>query len=288
MRLAPPGTVLRLDPAYPPLWRDGTVVQFGLERRVELEVTDAWHDALISRLARGIRADIFDVVAHSLGAPPVHARRYLQAMRPVLLTTPALPPRVHLDHSDGMPFATVHWTRETLKASRLLLAETADRRSVAVALVAGAAASRRFAPYMAEDRAHLPLAFDAGGATIGPLVVPGKTPCLSCRDGHETARDAAWPLLHAQLIDRDSGEISASRIVEAATIAAKLLTTTRPGGVSVRITASGSRSRRRLGFHAECQCRAMRLRSPRESGRGIVPLGPSDATMRAPESRQTA
>lgn len=288
MRLAPSGTVLRLDPAHPPLWRDGTTVQFGLERRVELEVTEAWQDALIARLASGIRAEIFDIVAHSLGAPRVQARNYLQAMRPVLRASRPLPPPVHVVHSEGLPFATVLWTRETLKASRLLLSETATRRCVAVVAVAGAASSRRFASFMAEDRAHIPIAFDAGGATVGPLVVPGTTPCLSCRDGHETAQDAAWPLLHAQLIDRDPGEIAAGRIVEAATIAANLLTTTRPGGVWVRLTASGARSRRTLGFHAECQCRAMRLRSPRESARGIAPLDQIGETTKAPESAPSA
>lgn len=34
---------------------------------------------------------------------------------------------------------------------------------------------------------------------VGPLVVPGRSPCLRCLDLHRSDRDPAWPLLAAQL-----------------------------------------------------------------------------------------
>ena len=34
---------------------------------------------------------------------------------------------------------------------------------------------------------------------VGPLVVPGQTPCLHCLDLHRVDRDSAWPVLSAQL-----------------------------------------------------------------------------------------
>ncbi len=269
-----PGTILRLDPAHQPLWRDATTVQFGLDRRAEVEVSEPWQDALISKLASGIRAERFDVVAHGLGAPRGQARLYLEALRPVLCTARATPPRVYVGSGAGMPVAGMLWTREALSAAGFLLADAEDRLSVAVVAVAGAASARGFAAHLAADRPHLPIAFDAGGTTIGPLVLPGRTPCLSCRDAHEKDRDPAWPLLHAQLIDRDPGQIAPSRIVEAANVAAWLLTTLRPGGVAIRITVDAARSRRRVTFHAECQCRMVRPRSPRGSARAGAPPSP--------------
>jgi hypothetical protein len=34
---------------------------------------------------------------------------------------------------------------------------------------------------------------------VGPLVVPGRTPCLRCLDLHRVDRDRAWPMVSAQL-----------------------------------------------------------------------------------------
>lgn len=47
--------------------------------------------------------------------------------------------------------------------------------------------------------AHLPVRVRDGSGLIGPLVFPGRTSCLSCADLHRSDRDAAWPLLAAQL-----------------------------------------------------------------------------------------
>lgn len=286
MPIASRGTVLRLDPTYPPLWRDGTTVQFGIERRIEVEVSEHWQDALLGRLAVGIRPENFDAVAHSVGAPRHPARAFLQEIRPVLRKQVPTPPRVFVEHNRRIPTTGWLWTREALSAAGLVLSDEANRECVSVCVVAGAAASGQFASLLASDQPHLPIAFDAGGATIGPLVIPGKTPCLSCRDSHERERDAAWPRLMSQLIDHDPGEIAISRIVEAATLAAALLWESRPGGVALRVRLDGSRSRRRYGFHSECQCRSVHLKSPKRSVSEYAPTGPVPMTVQ--ESRRIA
>lgn len=275
MTPARPATILRLDPSHQPLWRDGTRLQFGLDRRAEIEVTEPWQDALLARLARGIPSETFDVVAHSCGAPRRAAHEMLATIRPALRTPRATPPRVHVS-SEQLPATALLWTRETLHAEGLLLTDAADRGSVALVTVRGAAATRAFATLLAEDRAHLPVAFDEGGASIGPLVVPGRTPCLHCRDAAAAEQDPAWPLIHAQMIERDPGEISAARVVEATTIAARMLSDARTGGLWLRISRDGERSRHPLRFHAECQCRS--LRSQPESARVTALHARSSAT----------
>lgn len=46
---------------------------------------------------------------------------------------------------------------------------------------------------------HINVAVREATATIGPFVLPGSTSCLRCLDLHRCDRDAAWPLIAAQL-----------------------------------------------------------------------------------------
>lgn len=46
---------------------------------------------------------------------------------------------------------------------------------------------------------HLPVRVRDGAGIVGPLVIPGRTSCLTCADLHRTDRDPAWPALAAQL-----------------------------------------------------------------------------------------
>ena len=47
--------------------------------------------------------------------------------------------------------------------------------------------------------AHLPVVLDEDRIRVGPLVIPGLTPCLTCLDLHRTDWDRAWPALLPQL-----------------------------------------------------------------------------------------
>lgn len=47
--------------------------------------------------------------------------------------------------------------------------------------------------------AHLPVRVRDGVGLVGPLVIPGVTSCLGCADLHRRDRDAAWPVISAQL-----------------------------------------------------------------------------------------
>ncbi len=46
---------------------------------------------------------------------------------------------------------------------------------------------------------HLPVLIDEDRVRIGPLVRPGRTPCVSCHDLHRADWDPAWPALLPQL-----------------------------------------------------------------------------------------
>jgi len=46
---------------------------------------------------------------------------------------------------------------------------------------------------------HLPVVIDEDRVRLGPLVRPGRTPCVGCHDLHRTDWDGAWPALVLQL-----------------------------------------------------------------------------------------
>ena len=157
-----------------------------------------------------------------------------------------------------------------------------DPRAVGIVLVHGAVAAGHTSGYLRADAAHLPVSFEVGGISIGPLVIPGETPCLACRDSHDRDRDPAWPMLHCQLVGRTDARIPHALVAEAAGGVERLLRA--EGGersVVVRLNADGSRQRSAVTFHAECRCREQSFRSPRESVKPSAVRDPLPATRTA-------
>lgn len=275
-------TITRLDPRYPLLWRDEHTVQFGLESATSIDVTEAWVEPLLRRLRGGIRLSTFDVVAHGVGAPRQAARELLARLRPLLVgEQPAAPP-VWVDGVNVADGRAQERMRQALADEGIADAEVRAPGAVAVVVVEGAAAALQFASYLRDDVPHLPVAFERQAAVVGPLVFPGRTPCLSCRDAHEQQRDPAWPMLHAQLVGRPV-QITAARIAHAAGLAARVLRTPeRSTGVMVRVSPDGWVAWRSVRHHEECPCLERSSRSQPGIAKDSAPLDPRFETTRSP------
>jgi hypothetical protein len=274
-------TITRLDPRYPLLWRDENTVQFGLEATTSIDVTEPWVEPLLRRLRGGIRLSTFDVVAHGAGAPREAARELLARLKPLLVgEQPAAPP-VWVDGVNVADGRAQERMRQALADEGIT--ESGERMpgSVAVVVVEGAAAALQFASYLRDDVPHLPVAFERQAAVVGPLVFPGRTPCLSCRDAHEQQRDPAWPMLHAQLVARPV-EITAARIAHAAGLVARVLRTpARSTGVMVRVSPDGRVAWHSVRHHEECPCLEPSSRSRPGSETDSAPLDRHFETMRS-------
>jgi hypothetical protein len=280
----PKPVLTRLDARYPILWRDASTVQFGLEGIVTLDVGEPWVEPLLTRLRSGIRLSTFDVVAHGVGAPRAAAKKLLSSLRPVLVTDPKSAPPAFVEDVNVSDGRTTERMRQSLADEGIRITGRADADAVAVVVVEGAAAALQFAPYLREDRAHLPVAFEHDAVTVGPLVIPGRTPCLSCRDEHERRRDEAWPILHAQLVGR-TVEVTTARVAGAASLVTRVLRTPVEGaGVMVRVNPDGRRVWRSLRHHEGCPCLGTSCRSQPGSGTAPDPLDPRSTTTRSPES----
>lgn len=290
-----PKTLTRLDPGYPMLWRGADQVQFGLDAVVRVPAAEPWVERLLQAMRRGYRAASFDVVAHGAGAPRDEARRLREALRPVLREDPPAAPPVWVESLNLADSRVETYVRAALADEGVPSCAPGAAGAVAVVLVHGAASARQLNGHLRDDVAHLPVAFEPGTTVVGPLVVPGRTPCLSCRDAHERDRDAAWPLLHAQLIGATSERITVARAAEAARLITRILRPERrvgadafPESRAVRVRPDGTPVWHGVSFHEECRCREPSFRSRPGSEKADVPRALPRATRTRPAFAQPA
>jgi hypothetical protein len=127
--------------------------------------------------------------------------------------------------------------------------------------------------------AHLPVRLRDGTGVVGPLVVPGRSPCLGCVELHRRDRDPGWPSVTAQLLDREGDGDAATAAATAALGVAQVLVVLdgatdgrRPGGTGGRPPvggdppalgatleldlSAGGLLRRPWTAHPECACGA--------------------------------
>jgi hypothetical protein len=126
---------------------------------------------------------------------------------------------------------------------------------------------RRYLPLMGDDLAHLIVARDDDGLLLGPLVIPGRTPCLRCDDLHRAEADASWIATATQLHDLPTPRTPEELELVAALLAADSMrgflsgVDPEPGDartvVRERIT-SPARDRLPVEFQVGCGCRVPR------------------------------
>ncbi len=82
--------------------------------------------------------------------------------------------------------------------------------------------SRRGDELVRQDVPHLAVVVSADRAVVGPLVLPGRTPCLRCLDLHRRDRDPGWPQVVAQLLSAQVRRTSGRAETASATAVAGL------------------------------------------------------------------
>jgi bacteriocin biosynthesis cyclodehydratase domain-containing protein len=91
---------------------------------------------------------------------------------------------------------------------------------------------------MALDIPHLAVAAGGARAVIGPLVIPGRTSCLRCRDLHLADADPSWARVAVQWAARTPGPIAAGLAhLSGAVAAMQVLAVVDAGPATVRTTA---------------------------------------------------
>jgi hypothetical protein len=138
--------------------------------------------------------------------------------------------------------------------------------------------SRRGDDLVRHDVPHLAVVVSPDRVVVGPLVLPGRTPCLRCLDLHRRDRDPGWPQVVAQLLSgqvrRDCGRAETASATAAAGIAALQVLVLLDGhatpasvGRTLELTLpDGLVERRAWRLHPSCGC-ARLPRAPRVGAR---------------------
>lgn len=121
---------------------------------------------------------------------------------------------------------------------------------------------------MAEDRPHVTVTLRERHVEVGPLVLPGLTPCAHCRSLDLTDRDGLWPVMAQEMADwplpapttaaRVQASLEVARAVLEATGVATLgpSSLSGPGWAVCRVDADGTSRLVPLAPHPRCGCGA--------------------------------
>ena len=255
--------MLRLAPSHPPLWRSTTSLQFGSDDVARLDDVAPWQEQLLDALTDGIPDAMLIPLARVHGASAEAAEAFLTRIGAALAPPLRAPEGVRVElPSDLSPTdadAIITGLQGAGVRVEAVTAWTDDRARLPVVAVAHRLLDpRRGAQLMARDTVHVPLELSGDRVSVGPLVVPGVTACLSCLHAHRRDADPSWPLVAAQLLGRPAVTGERALLLEGAVLAARLLQAgpaevTRSVVVSAR---SVRRSWREHRPHAECLCRS--------------------------------
>ena len=258
--------VHRLDPRYPLVWRTPSSIQVGVDpARVVLDTVSSPAERMLAALVSGATRPALALV--SGGESPDDL---LAVLGPVLEKTEleglheSVQPRVAVVGQGR----TAIMIARVLEEHGVLLEDVGDRSpapdaAVIVAHYAVPPAERGV--WLRRDVPHLPVVYSDSGVVIGPLVEPGRGPCLTCVELHHRDRDPAWPAIASQLLDRTSPAEHGVLTAEAATASVRRLLPrlglepagpgTTPAGIALRIDrATGVRTEQLVGRHPQCTC----------------------------------
>ena len=94
----------------------------------------------------------------------------------------------------------------------------------AVVVTQQAIEPRRYVQWLNRDVPHLAVTFETEFASVSPLVVPGRGPCLYCLEQARIDQDASWPVVASQLVNQSQRfDDSASRLFCAGLAIQKIL-----------------------------------------------------------------
>ncbi len=115
--------------------------------------------------------------------------------------------------------------------------------------------------WLRRDTPHVLVVFDEQSALVGPLIVPGLTPCAHCIDEQRRVDDDCWPAIATQLLFAQRPDTTTALRFRVACEVLKLVQlwhNQKPVHSSrLRVTESTSEDDRDARFSVECQCRAL-------------------------------
>lgn len=272
----------RIDPRYPPLWQDGDTLQLGVTAVVVIRRPTLWQLRTLDHLYEGIDQETEARLSLLVGAQASTVRQFLQELGPVLVSEDDRP-AVTLEatstpDADALTAALDDAGMNVMRAPwHNTSAFPLDAQSPVIVLAHHLVDPRRIARLMREDTVHLPVVFELDGVSVGPLIIPGQTPCLACHYAHRTDSDKNWPMLASQLLFAEPPAISPAMVVTSANLAVKLLSESATLGTethSVKVHAGVMKQTWHAHRpHQDCLCQSLQ-ETVKDVARGVLHLEP--------------
>ena len=266
----------RIDPALPLVWRSPAELQLGgLTPRVVMRDPGGLETGLLAALRHGASLSTLRTIGAGLDGSPAEVDRVLELLAPAFDTATDAP-RPAPDRTTGRVVVDADG-----EVARLLLANLAalghgavmldevdaidPAADVSLTVIAAAwvIPPARHLPWLRRDVPHLSVVDDERGITIGPLVEPGRGPCLRCIELSRRDADAAWPAIAAQLAGRPAPHPGYRSVFDAAAAAASViddhlrLGRSALAGASLTLVAGAPPSLQPQRPHPDCGCRAL-------------------------------
>jgi bacteriocin biosynthesis cyclodehydratase domain-containing protein len=304
--------VLRLDPAYPILWRSPGSLQLGVDDppAVFPEVTIA-QERLLAALRVGATRSGVSLLGRASGLSDREIAEFHRTVSPALERRPPRDRPPVVVAGSGPTVDRLAW-RLTEAGLTPRLVGSQPEAAVATPRLRAAPLAVLVTHYIPDpaylglwlrhDVPHLPVVFGDTSVRIGPLVEPGRTACLYCVERHRADADPAWPVLASQLGGTRGLAETPLLASEAALRAARLALhriradVVEPGrlpsewraGASVTIDAeTGAVLHQGWAPHPDCACRGLPLApAARPAGPGRV--RPGTGTARSRSGRPTS
>lgn len=292
--------IYQLDPLVHRVWRSPDTVQFGVERPVlTLRGLSNADERLLVALDAGMTLSGLQLVARQAGGDAVSVRLLLRRLAPLLIdpserrsgapVPPRMDPLVVLDGAGATAVRVAQVLGESGMAvrSRLRADDPAiDSATIAVVIGSFAVHPERHRRWMQRDVPHLPVVFGDRSVTVGPLVEPGRGPCLGCDHRRRVDADPDWAAMASQLYARDAGRETSIVSSSVAAIACRaVLDRVLRGSRRLRATSvsvvyeTGVTSMRMHRPHAECGCLALPGSGRADASRGgPTPIPPATSS----------
>lgn len=255
--------VLKLRASVPLVWRSPDALQFGVdEPRLVIDGLDPVVERLLAALELGTTKPALEVIAREAGGRAEDAAALLDRLDG-LLEAPA-PRRASVVAVVGG--GSVAGLLARVLREHDVPSQPAEGAEPDLVVLCGdhVLEPAAHAAWLRRDVPHLPVLLGDRSARVGPLVVPGETPCLGCLERHRADADPAWTAIATQLLGRGAAEPDAIVTVELAALAARTVLgllehrDVLGDGEELRVDlATGEVSRRSWAPHPECGCRGL-------------------------------
>jgi len=262
--------VYRLPENLPLVWTSATSIQVGIDPP-KARVEDIPDNAtpLLHALTQGTPASGLAMLARTHKISPQWVEHLIESLQPALATVSPSPP-LRLE-----AWSTSEAITGLLALARVCEVEVIVPQAITddtiptadtVGLVADYLVHPRWAnQLLRENVRHCSVVFSDQTITVGPVVTPGETPCLTCLELQRRDDTVGWLEVSSQLWGKRSPLHTPANVGMAWSLLSLMLA---PGGVSgvapgftraVFRADEGGVSWQPVDFHPHCACRGLEM-----------------------------